>query len=249
MGIKINFEGKKVLITGATRGIGKSIADVFVQCGAKVFLTGTNKESINQLNLLNKNSLIKWVQADFSTQENISLFLKSLDKLTNIDICINNAGVNTIKAYEDYSINEYQKLINVNLTAPFQIIQNLLPNMKRKQFGRIVNIASIWSAISKSKRSLYCISKTGLVGLTRSLAVEQAEQNILVNSISPGFTHTELTEESLKPREIDDLSKQVPMKRFAEPTEIANTVLFLCSHLNTYITGQNILVDGGFTSV
>ena len=166
-----------------------------------------------------------------------------------IDICINNAGINIIKPYAEYSADAYQRLMNINLKAPFSITQQLIPGMKKRGFGRIVNIASIWSEISKPGRALYTTSKTGLVGFTRSLAVEHAPSNILVNVVSPGFTRTELTEESLSADEIKTLSEQIPVQRFAEPNEIAQTVLFLCSDLNTYITGQNIVVDGGFTLV
>jgi 3-oxoacyl-[acyl-carrier protein] reductase len=169
--------------------------------------------------------------------------------MDNIDICVNNAGINIIKPYEKCSADEYQRLMSINLTAPFSITQQLIPGMKKRSFGRIVNIASIWSEISKPRRSLYTTSKTGLVGFTRSLAVENASSNILVNAVSPGFTRTEMTKESLSADEIKTLSEQIPIGRFAEPNEIAQTVLFLCSDLNTYITGQNIVVDGGFTLV
>jgi len=121
--------------------------------------------------------------------------------------------------------------------------------MKEQGFGRIVNIASVWSEISKANRSLYTTSKTGLIGFTRAVAAEYASSNILINSVSPGFTNTELTEQSLSSDEIIQLSKQIPAERFAEPFEIAKVVLFLCSDLNTYITGQNIVIDGGFTIV
>ena len=121
--------------------------------------------------------------------------------------------------------------------------------MKKRSFGRIVNIASIWSQISKTGRALYTTSKTGLVGFTRSMTVEYAGSNILVNAVSPGFTITELTKQSLSNNQIKSLSEEIPIHRFAKPEEIAPIVLFLCSDMNTYITGQNITIDGGFTLV
>lgn len=244
----INFKDKNILITGATRGIGGSLADIFSNTAANVFLTGTDQIKIDELNQSNNNSQIKWISADFSTEEKIELFLEKIDELS-IDICINNAGINIIKPFEDILTSDYEKLLNINLKAPFRIIQTILPKMKKNKFGRIVNISSIWSKVSKSKRSLYSISKTGLVGLTRSLAIENAKYNILVNSISPGFTLTDLTRESLSNSEINSLTKKIPMGRFSEPKEIANIALFLCSHLNSYITGQNIIADGGYTNV
>ena len=249
MTVSIDLLGKTALITGATRGIGKAIADVFIDSGADLMLTGTKPGEIEQLNIEEKNPKIKWINADFSSPGGIDSFIDELKGMDNIDICVNNAGINIIKPYEKCSADEYQRLMSINLTAPFSITQQLIPGMKKRSFGRIVNIASIWSEISKPGRSLYTTSKTGLVGFTRSLAVEHASSNILVNAVSPGFTRTEMTEESLTADEIKTLSEQIPVQRFAEPNEIAQTVLFLCSDLNTYITGQNIVVDGGFTLV
>jgi len=249
MSISIDLSEKTALITGATRGIGKAIADSFIEAGAKVILTGTKRSEIDQLNSENENNALQWIEADFSSQDGIATFIEELKFIESVDICVNNAGINIIKPFTEYSTDEYQRLLSINLTSPFSIVQHLIPNMKEQRFGRIVNIASIWSQISKVNRSLYTTSKTGLIGFTRAMAAEYASSNILVNSVSPGFTRTELTEQSLSSDEIIQLSKQIPAERFAEPYEIAKVVLFLCSDLNTYITGQNIVIDGGFTIV
>ena len=249
MTVGIDLLGKTALITGATRGIGKAIADAFMDCGADLMLTGTKPEEIEQMNAEEKNPKVQWLKADFSSHGGIASFIEQLKSIDAIDICVNNAGINIIKPYSEYSADEYQRLMSINLTAPFSITQQLIPDMKKRGFGRIVNIASIWSKVSKPGRSLYTMSKAGLVGFTRSLAVEHAAENILVNAVSPGFTLTELTQQSLSDDEMKSLSSQIPMGRFAEPSEIAQTVLFLCSEMNTYITGQNIVVDGGFTIV
>ena len=249
MSVNIDLTGKTALITGATRGIGKAIADVFLKAGTRVILTGTKHADIEQLIATNENPQIQWLQADFSSQEGIDSFIHKLKIINPIDICVNNAGINIIKPFNEVSNEEYERLMSVNLSAPFSIVQCLIPNMEKQNYGRIVNIASIWSEISKSGRSLYTSSKSGLVGFTRSLAVEYAAANILVNAVSPGFTRTELTAQSLSADEMKNLSEQIPLGRFAEPREIARTILFLCSDLNTYITGQNIVVDGGFTIV
>lgn len=249
MSVEINFSGKTALITGATRGIGHAISNIFTEAGADVILTGTKSGEIEQLNKKEKDPNVKWIHADFSSLEGINFFIEKLKSIDNIDICVNNAGINIIKPYENYTKEEYQRLININLTAPFSLVQNLIPGMKKRGFGRIVNIASIWSELSKPDRTLYTTSKAGMVGFTRALAVEHAASNILVNAVSPGFTLTELTEKSLSSEEMTTLSEQIPLLRFADPNEIANTVMFLSSDLNTYITGQNIFVDGGFTIV
>jgi len=245
----IELSGKTALITGATRGIGRAIADAFLDAGAHVVLTGTKPDEIEQLSASNNNPQEKWLMADFNTKDGIDSFIYELMKMDTIDICVNNAGINIIKPYEEYSFEEYQRLISINLTAPFMVVQTLIPSMIKREYGRIVSIASIWSQISKQGRALYATSKTGLVGFTRSLSVEYAASNILVNAVSPGFTRTDLTKHSLSLDEIKELSSQIPIQRLAEPHEIAKVVLFLCSNLNTYITGQNILVDGGFSVV
>ena len=121
--------------------------------------------------------------------------------------------------------------------------------MAKKKYGRIIHISSIWSVVSKSHRSLYSTMKTGLLGMTRAMAVEWANQDILINSISPGFVETELTKKSLTGQQQEELKKQIPIKRFAQPQEIAEVASFLCSNKNTYLTGQNIIIDGGFTIV
>ena len=246
--ISSSFKNKTVLITGATRGIGKAIASDLSSDGIKLLLTGTDELSIKKLISKNNNPNIEWLVADFSTEKNICNFTDKL-RNKNIDVCINNAGINIIKPIEEYSNKEYDSLLNINLKAPTYIIKELLPNMKKNKFGRIVNISSIWSKISKINRSLYSMTKAGLSGFTRTTALEGSEYNIIANSVSPGFTLTELTKKSLSNDEINELANQIPLKRFAQPSEISNIVIFLASDQNSYITGQNIVVDGGFSII
>ena len=249
MSLNIDLSNRQTVVTGATRGIGKAIADLFFEAGSKLILTGTNKEIINELNRIETRENIKWVCADFSKINGADIFLNEIQDIKQIDIFINNAGINIIKPFKEYSRDEYYKLLNINLNAPFFLLQNVIPKMISQNYGRIVNISSIWSNITKVNRSLYSTSKAALVGLTRSLAVENAKHNILVNAISPGFTKTELTASSLSHKEIEKLLIKIPAERLATPKEIANLTLFLCSELNTYLTGQNILIDGGFSIV
>lgn len=244
----LSLAGKTVLITGATRGIGKAICDLFLDKGAKIIATGTDYKQIDSLNELVHHKNLTYVQADFSDDFSFKKFIDFVSK-TSIDICINNAGINIIKSIDKVSQLEYLKIMKVNADAPYFISKEVSKSMKKRQSGRIINISSIWSVISKEKRSLYTMSKHGLVGLTKCLAVELAEHNILVNSISPGFTNTELTKKSLSKDDYKSLTESVPLQRFANTDEIANVALFLSSEMNTYITGQNIIVDGGYTNV
>ena len=192
---------------------------------------------------------ISYVQADFSSPESIVEFLDYLDSVEKIDVCINNAGVNKVSSFTETNDADYNWIMDVNLKAPYTISKAVGKKMIACNYGRIVNIASIWSVITRHSRSLYTMSKWGLVGLTKTLSVEWAPYNILVNAVSPGFTMTELTKKTNTPRELHEIADMVPLKRLAEPDEIANVVAFLCSDLNTYLTGQNIIVDGGFTNV
>jgi 3-oxoacyl-[acyl-carrier protein] reductase len=137
--------------------------------------------------------------------------------------------------------------MQVNVKAPFLISQHVSGYMKSGYTGKIINISSIWGEKTISKRLCYTTSKAALIGMTKTLAVELAKYNILVNTVSPGFTNTELTNNILSTSAKNELIDKVPLNRMAEPNEIANTVLFLSSDLNTYITGQNIIIDGGFS--
>lgn len=248
----INYKDKVVLVTGGTRGIGKAIADCLYDHGATLLLTGTKQEQVDALNEQNqvKNiDRVTYFQVDFSLSESIDRFLTTIDKFDRIDVCINNAGINIINDFCDVSFEEFERIQQVNVVAPYKILKVIGPKMIQNGYGRIVNIASIWSVITRPGRSSYTLSKNAIVGLTKTLAIEWAQYNILVNAVSPGFTMTELTKTTNTPEELQLLESQIPAKRMAQPFEIANVVAFLCSNMNTYLTGQNITVDGGFTNV
>lgn len=243
-----DFKGQRILITGSTRGIGKATAELFLQKGASVIITGTSEDCpINLKSELNGD--FQYLKADFSSSNGISEFLKKLDSYSRIDVCINNAGINQLYEFGDIPNSAYEEVLTVNLQAPFKIGQYLSKIMKKQKYGRIVNVASIWSVITRPKRTIYTISKNALIGLTKTMAIELAPHGITVNAISPGFTLTELTENTNTKEEIEKLSDQVPARRFAKPEEIAEVILFLSSKENSYMTGQNIVVDGGFTNV
>ena len=172
---------------------------------------------------------------------------QEIGNLSDLDACVNNAGINIIKRQNLVSKDDYSLMNKINLRSPYFISAKAAKKMSEYNGGKIVNLSSIWSVVTKEHRTLYSTFKTGLLGLTRSMSIEWANQNILVNAISPGFVNTELTQKSLSSEQQQDMAKKVPLGRFAEPSEIAKAVLFLCSEKNTYITGQNIVIDGGFT--
>jgi 3-oxoacyl-[acyl-carrier protein] reductase len=252
MAVEIELSGKVALITGSTRGIGKSIAEKFVSAGATVIITGTHKnskDSLTQGHFRIKESNTEYICADFSDKASLEVFIQKIRKYPKIDICVNNAGTNKNNLIGQTRIDDYNFIMDINLHAPFRISRALCGSMAENGYGRIVNIASIWSVVSKPGRSIYAMTKAGLTGLTRTMAVELASKNVLVNSVSPGFTMTELTRETLTKDDMEELKRIIPAGRFADPDEVATLVLFLCSDLNTYITGQNIVIDGGFTNV
>ena len=234
---------KRVLITGASRGIGEGIAKRLSAEGAYVVGTATKKPELDH------GYINQWIEADFSCNESLEHYCNCLSGLEGFDICINNAGINIIKPLEDVSSIDYFRIQKINLESPYLISRALLNGMKSRGGGKIINISSIWGCVTKKHRSLYSTMKTGIVGMTRALAVELAPCNILVNAVSPGFTMTDLTKNSLSVEQINSLTKDIPLGRFAEVDEIASIVTFLASEQNTYLTGQNIIVDGGFTTI
>jgi 3-oxoacyl-[acyl-carrier protein] reductase len=179
------------------------------------------------------------------SNESVDRYLASLKE--PVDILVNDAGVNKIAPLEAVTDENLQEALQVNLVAPFRLARDLAPLMAKRGYGRIVNISSIWSVVSKGGRLPYSMSKSGLSGLTRTLAVEVAQFNVLVNGVAPGFVNTELTSQNNSEQDLAAIRAMIPAGRLAEPEEIAEIVSFLCSAKNSYITGQTIVVDGGFS--
>lgn len=250
--MNIDFTGQTVLVTGATRGIGAAISTAFEAAGASLLLTGTNQKEIDELNQHNAQQgkqHVRWLQADFSSAASTASFLEVIAQCPPIQVLINNAGMNRISLIDEVCAEDLDMLMSINLRAPLLLCKAVSRTMKQMHYGRIVNIASIWSVITKPGRVVYSATKSGLAGMTRSVAVDLAPYGILVNALSPGFVNTDLTNTTLSAEERERITGQVPLGRFAEPEEIARMVLFLSSNVNSYLTGQNIVVDGGFACV
>lgn len=222
-----DYKMKKALVTGASRGIGAAIADLLRLEGYEVL-----SPSHSELDL-----------SDFNSIEQFCL--KHINE--TFDVLVNNAGINDINQIEDTVEQEMQDMLSVNLLAPIRLIKGLVPNMKKQKYGRIVNIGSIWGVVGKPGRTVYAATKHGIHGVTQTLAVELAPYNILVNTVSPGFTMTELTKKNNSTEQINELCNLIPIGRMADPKEQAKAVLFLVSENNTYITGQQLVVDGGYS--
>ena len=244
----MDFTDKTIIITGGTRGIGAAMVSAFSGAGANVIITGTKEPSAVNLDLIKNNRNIQYQQLDFSSDESVKKFIHTVNELNKIDVLINNAGVNKIDAISEISVDDWDWINTINLRGPFLLTQSVTETMKKQNSGKIINIASIFGVVSKEKRAAYSSAKWGLIGFTKAVALEMASFNVQVNAVSPGFVDTELTRRILGPENMKRLVKTIPQGRLASPNEIANVVLFLCSDLNTYITGENIVVDGGFTS-
>lgn len=239
---------RKVLVTGATRGIGRAIAARLLLDGYTVFGTGTQNSAQRCADLPDLAGVL-WFDVDFSDRDSVRAFLPEMAAAGPFDGLVNNAGVNRIKPLDEVDEADYDFVHDTNLRSPYLICREVIRGMAEAGSGRVVNIASIWSVVTKAHRSLYSSAKTGLVGLTRALAAEAGAQGVLVNLVSPGFVLTDMTRESLTPEQMAALTEQVPMKKMAAPEDIAEVVRFLLSPENRYITGQNIVADGGFSIV
>jgi 3-oxoacyl-[acyl-carrier protein] reductase len=218
---------RKVFLTGGSRGIGRAIAEMLQAEGHEVHAP-TREEM------------------DLADPESVQGYLSTLT--WQPDILINNGGLNRINTLDVLPLEDWQAIMNVNLTTPFLLIQGVAAGMKQRKWGRIVNISSCYSLVSRVGRTAYTASKAGLNGLTQSAAVELAPHNILVNAICPGFVETDMTKQNNNPEQIAALLTQVPLGRLAQVEEIAALVSFLVSERNTFITGQAIPIEGGFTS-
>lgn len=228
---------KKVLITGSSSGIGKTIAYELIEAGYQVFRTG--RKQINCVNYLN---------IDLSSLENVKIlydFVK--ENFGEIDVLINNAGGYLYSPIEKTTKEDIINLFNTNFLSHYYLTSLIAPDMKKNNWGRIINIASISGVVGESNASLYSASKSAYYGFSKALALELAQNNITVNSISPGWVETPLTENALSDKEKEETKEIIPQKRFVEPIEIANLVTYLISNEAKGITGQNINLCAGLT--
>ena len=243
----MNFADKTIIITGGTRGIGAAMVSAFCDAGANIILSGTKKSYDEKIAFDNYKNNISYHQLDFSCDKSVKNFIRFIEDLDRVDVLINNAGINKIDSVTDISEDDWDSINTVNLKGPFLLTRAVSEKMKKENSGKIINIASIFGVVSRQKRATYSSTKWGLIGFTKAVALDLSSFNIQVNAVSPGFVDTELTRQILDPEKIKLLAHTIPQGRLAEPDEIAKVVLFLSSNQNTYITGQNIVVDGGFT--
>ncbi len=239
----IDFKDKKVLITGATGGIGKEIVKKFVSLKANILATGTKTEKLEALKKEFPN--INVLKFDISEQSKINEFIENASsQLTGLDVLINNAGINKDNLSLRMTDEEWKKVIDVNLGSTFLLCKYGIKKMLKNKYGRIVNITSVVGHTGNLGQANYSASKAGIIGMSKSLAIEYAKKNITVNCISPGFIQSNMTDnivESIK----SILTSRIPMSRLGTGEDVANTVAFLSSDAASYITGETIHVNGG----
>jgi 3-oxoacyl-[acyl-carrier protein] reductase len=238
-----DLENKNIIVTGASGGIGNSIIEKLSKCGANILATGTKIEKLEQLK--KKFNKIKILKFDISQSEKIEEFIENSSKqLGGLDCIVNNAGVTQDNLAIRMSIEEWKKVIDINLTSTFLMSKFAVKKMLKNKKGKIVNITSVVGHTGNLGQSNYTASKAGIVAMSKSLAIEYAKKNININCISPGFIKTAMTDK------IDDKFKEIiiskiPSARLGEPEDIANAVLFLASSQSDYINGETLHVNGG----
>jgi len=232
---------RSALVTGGTRGIGEAIARKLLHNGASVAVTGTRKDG-------NAPEGCTYHGVDFTDRKAMIEFV-SVVKDMGVDILINNAGINKIGNFSEVHADDFDMIQEVNIRAPFLLCQAVVPGMKQKKWGRIINITSIFGKVSKELRASYSASKFALDGMTSALAAEVTKYGILANCVAPGVIDTDLTRAVLGSKGIMEMISRIPAGRLGNTDEIASFVVWLAGPENTYISGQNIAIDGGFTRV
>jgi len=246
------FQGQKAVITGATRGIGKAIATAFLEAGATVIgIYGSNQAAAEsfqkewQANKLYQKNSLSLYNCDVSDETGVLQFFETIEQqFDTIDILVNNAGIRRDAVTAMMKSEDWQRVIDVNLTGTFYMSKQAVLLMMKQKYGRIIHITSPMAHMGFAGQANYAASKAGQIGMMRSLAKETAKRKITINCISPGFIDTELLE-GLSEEQISQYKKMVPMKRFGKPQEVADAVLFLAGPQASYISGAVLEVTGG----
>ena len=244
----INLENKKVLLTGASGGIGKAIANELASLRADICLTGRNEEELIKLKSeLEGNS--DYVLADLSNHHEVEKLVEDAEnKLGHIDILINNAGITDDNIFLRMSDEQWSNVININLNSTFKITKAAVKGMVKRRYGRVINITSVIGVLGGAGQANYSASKAAIIGMSKSLAQELGSRSITVNCIAPGFVETNMTAELNDTRK-DEILKSIVLKRLGLPKDISGAVSYLASDSASYITGQTLHINGGMLMV
>jgi tropinone reductase I len=239
-----DLKNKTALVTGGTKGIGKAIVKEFLALGANVIAVARGKESIDQLKSEINSRRLKVIAADLGTKKGIEKVVNALDK---VDILVNNVGMNIRKKIVDFEDEDFSKIVNTNLFSAYELTRKCYPLLKASK-GNVVSIASVTGMTHVKSGVIYGMTKAAMIQFTRNIAVEWAADGIRLNAVSPWYIHTPLTEGVLaNPDFYNEVISRTPMKRVGLPEEVAAAVAFFAMDRASFITGQNLAVDGGFT--
>ena len=239
-----DLKDKNIIVTGASGGIGNSIIEKFIETGANILATGTRIEKLEELK--NKYSQIKTLKFDISQSDKIEEFIdNAITELGgSLDCLVNNAGVTQDNLAIRMSLEEWKKVIDINLTSTFLLSKAAIKKMLKNKSGKIINITSVVGHTGNLGQANYTASKAGIVAMSKSLAIEYAKKNININCISPGFIQTAMTDK-LDDKFKEAIISKIPSARLGEPADIANAVVFLCSNKASYINGETLHINGG----
>ena len=239
----ISFDNKKIIITGATGGIGNALVKKFLSLNGSVLATGTNSEKLDALKKEFPN--ISVLKFDISNHSKIEEFIESAtSQLVGLDVLVNNAGINMDNLSLRMKDEEWKKVIDINLTSTFLLSKYAIKSMLKNKYGRIVNITSIVGHTGNLGQVNYSASKAGIIGMSKSLAIEYAKKNITVNCVSPGFIISDMTT-NLPEKVKLFLTSRIPMGKLGTGEDVSNCVAFLSSESASYVTGETIHVNGG----
>ena len=239
-----NLKNKNIIVTGASGGIGNSIVEKLYENGANILATGTRIEKLEDLK--KRFSKIKIIKFDISQHEKVEEFINTATEELggSLDCIVNNAGITKDNLTIRMSLEEWSKVIDVNLTSTFLMCKYSIKKMLKNKFGKIINITSVVGHTGNVGQANYTASKAGIVAMSKSLAIEYAKKNINVNCISPGFISTAMTDQ-IDEKHKDAIIAKIPSNRLGKPEDVANAVIFLASEHSDYINGETIHVNGG----
>ena len=237
----IDLTGKTAFVTGATRGIGRAIAEAYIAAGANVIVSGSSVESAEKV--AKEIGAVKGIGANLFEDNAVEQILEQLGD-TKIDILVNNAGITRDGLFMRQSQDQWDEVININLTKCAALTRALVPGMMKQQYGRIINIASVVAHMGNFGQTNYVAAKAGLTGFTKALSMEVARKNITANCIAPGFIKTDMTKD-LPEKVVTMMNEKIPARRFGEVEDIANAAVYLASEGAGYVNGSTIHVNGG----
>ncbi|HLK19490.1 MAG TPA: SDR family NAD(P)-dependent oxidoreductase [Bryobacteraceae bacterium] len=246
----MDLAGRVAVITGASRGLGKAMALALAPAGVRLALVARDVAKLTEVaeEARKLGAEAEVFQADIGNEGQVVQLEQQVSRVFgSVSILINNAGINIRKFCVEYTLEEWNSVLTTNLTSVFLMCRAFVPHMKGRGYGRVINITSIMAHISLPQRTVYCASKAGLLGFTRALALEHARDNITVVAISPGPFATEMTEGIINdPQKSEQFMSHTPMRRWGDPNDVGKLALFLCSKDASFITGTDMVIDGGW---